>query len=71
MNEALSFQCLLHRGSTRVVAWIEQRRAHGAQVEIKGEEGLWQVAGVYQPPRSAEWLQENAGRARKGLPSTR
>ena len=72
MNVVLSFQCLLHQGSTRVVAWIEQRGAHlGARVEIKGEPGLWHVADVYQPPRSAQWLQENASRARRGLPSTR
>jgi hypothetical protein len=56
MKEVLSFQCLLPQGDTRIVAWIE-------------EPGLWEVIEVYQPPRTAAWLQENAGRVRKGLPS--
>ncbi len=70
MNHALSFQCLLRQGDTRTVAWIEERGARlGARVELKDEEGLWQVVEVYQPPRTATWLQENASRVRKGLPS--
>ena len=70
MNEVLSFQCLLRQGGTRIVAWIEGRGARlAAHVELKDEEGLWQVVEVYQPPRTATWLQENASRVRKGLPS--
>jgi hypothetical protein len=69
MNEALSFQCLLRQASTRTVAWIEARGARrGARVELKGEDGLWEVARVYQPPRTARWLQESASRAHRGMP---
>jgi hypothetical protein len=73
MNDILlSFQCLLRQGDTRAVAWIEECGARvGARIEVKGEDGLWEVDGVYQPPRTAAWLRENAGRVRKGLPSTR
>jgi hypothetical protein len=72
MNEVLSFQCLLRQGDVCTVGWIEERGARaGARVEIKGEDGLWVVAGVYRPPCASSWLQENASRARKGLPSTR
>jgi hypothetical protein len=72
MNRTLSYQCLLRQGDTRAVAWIEERGARiGARVEVKGENGLWDVAAVYQPARSAVWLHENASRVRKGLPSIR
>jgi hypothetical protein len=72
MREVMSYQCLLRQGDRRAVAWIEERGARaGARVEINGEDGLWDVAAVYQPARSAAWLHENASRARKGLPSIR
>ena len=72
MTDALSYQCLLRQGDMRAVAWIEERGARaGVRVEIKGEDGLWDVVEVYQPPRTAAWLHENASRARKGLPSIR
>jgi hypothetical protein len=72
MNDMLSFQCLLRQGDLRSVAWIEARGARaGARIEIKGEDGLWEVVEVYQTPRSATWLHENASRVRKCLPSIR
>ena len=72
MNEVLSFQCLLPQGDACAVGWIEERGARvGARVEIEGEDGLWEVASIYQPPFTSSWLKENASRARKGLPSTR
>jgi hypothetical protein len=71
-DEPHCFQCLLRNGHTRTIAWIEERGARlGARVELKGEDGLWEVLDVYQPRRTAAWLHENASRARKGLPSTR
>jgi hypothetical protein len=72
MREVMSYQCLLRQGDTSTVAWIEARGARaGARVEIKGEDGLWDVAAVYLPSRSAAWLRTNASRVRKGLPSIR
>ena len=72
MTEGIVYQCLLRQGDTRSIAWIEERGAKvGACVEIKGEDGLWDVAEVYEPPRPAAWLKENADRVRKGMPSTR
>jgi hypothetical protein len=66
MNESLSFQCLLRQGDTCIVAWIETRGARlRAHVELKDEQGLWEVAEVYQPPRTATWLNENARRSTK------
>jgi hypothetical protein len=72
MTGTLSFQCLLQQGSSRIVAWIEARGAiKGARVELDDEDGLWLVAHVFAPPRTATWLQENGARVRKGLPSLR
>jgi hypothetical protein len=72
MTDTLSFQCLLSQGSSRIVAWIERRGAvKGARVELDGEDGLWLVDDVFAPPRTATWLQENAARVHKGLPSLR
>ena len=72
MKVVMSFQCLLEQGNARSVAWIEERGARvGARVEIKGEHGLWDVAAVYQPARSAAWLHENASRVHRGTPSIR
>jgi hypothetical protein len=54
MTEGIVYQCLLRQGDTRSIAWIEERGAKvGACVEIKGEDGLWDVAEVYEPPRPA------------------
>jgi hypothetical protein len=72
MTHDLSYQCRLRQGDAQLVAWIEQRGAReGMRVELKGEAGLWDVVEVYQPGRSAAWLQENANRVHKGLPSLR
>jgi hypothetical protein len=66
----LSFRCLLRQCDTRAVASMEARGARrGACVEIWGEGGLRDVADVYRPSRTAAWLNDNAGRVRKGLPS--
>jgi hypothetical protein len=68
----LSYQCLLVQSARRVVAWIEARGARqGTRVELKGEEGLWDVLEVYEHGRSLAWLEENARRVHKGLPSLR
>jgi hypothetical protein len=71
-DKRLHYQCLLRQGDIRVVAWIEGRGAKpSARVELEGEDGLWEVGDVHRPGRTLGWLQENARRARKGLPSTR
>jgi len=72
MDQVLSFQCLLQQGCARMVAWIEERGARlRAQVELMDEQGLWEVIEVYQPPRTASWLNANARRVHKALHSTR
>ena len=72
MNDVLSFQCLLRQGGSRIVAWIERRGAREhARVELEGEPGLWEVVAVYEPPRTATWLMDNARRVHKGLRSFR
>ncbi len=72
MNEALSFQCLLRQEDARIVAWIEERGARlRARVELEGEPGFWEVLAVYRPARTATWLNQNAKRVHKGLPSLR
>ena len=60
------FQCSLAQGELREMAWIEDRGAHkGCQVELKGEDGLWEVIEVYYPGQSKEWLQENNSKSRR------
>jgi hypothetical protein len=72
MTATLSFQCLLRQDGSRIVAWIEKRGARvSARVELEDEPGLWEVAEVFGPPRTASWLTGNARRVHKGLPSWR
>jgi hypothetical protein len=70
-KEVILYQCLLTQARDgawlRVVAWIEARGAvRGKKVELKGEEGLWDVDAVYAPARAESWVKDNAARAHKG-----
>lgn len=64
------YQCALAQGERRTVGWIEERGAkRGARVEIKGEDGLWDVEAVYEPSYDASWLEEKRRKDRGSLPS--
>ena len=64
------YQCALHQGDTRTVGWIEARGAkQGTRVELKGHDGLWEVAQVFEPALDASWLTEKQRRDRGSLKS--
>lgn len=65
----LHFHCLLQRGTTKTVGWIEQRGAVvGKRVQIVGDDdGLWDVIEVHGPPRTLTSLKESEKRTRRGF----
>lgn len=64
------YQCVMTRGDERTVGWIEARGAKvNARVELKGEDGLWVVAEVHEPPRTIAWLREKQRHDRNSLQS--
>lgn len=68
----LHLHCLLRRDKAHTVGWIEQRGAKvGVQVELEGEDGLWQVIEVHGPGRTLASRKETEKRVRRGMPSTR
>lgn len=64
------YQCAMRQKDRRAVGWIEARGAKiGVRVEIKGEDGLWLVESVYEPPRTISWLRDKQRRDRNSLKS--
>jgi len=53
-----------HSGE-QLKAWIPDYGAKvGAAVELKGEDGWWEVVNVYDPPFDEKWLVEKRKRDR-------
>ncbi len=65
---SLWYQCALVQGERRTVGWLENPK-QGTRVELKGEDGLWDVVQVFQPPYDASWLEEKRRKDRGSLPS--
>jgi hypothetical protein len=64
------YQCWLQQETEILLAWIPERGAKkGARVELKGEEGLWEVTTVYEPGFDDKWLVEKRKKDRNSLPS--
>lgn len=63
------FQCLLRRGDSETVGWIEARGAKvGASVELLPSREMWDVAKVYQG-MSEDILKQHQKFHRRSLPS--
>jgi hypothetical protein len=53
-----------------VVAWIPEKAAvSGYRVELKGEEGLWNVCVVTEPSMPLQEIKDTERAGRKGLQS--
>lgn len=65
---SLWYQCALSQGERRTVGWLENPK-QGTRVELKGEDGLWDVDKVFGPPLDASWLEEKRRKDRGSLPS--